>query len=99
MTVAEFEKLPDDGNLHELDEGELIVMPPPGLRHGRVQRLVVVALDRAAVRSGSREVLIECGFRLATDIIQAPDVAFIREEHRAMVTERHGEFAPDLAVE
>ena len=28
MSVAEFEKLPDDGNLHELDEGELIVMPP-----------------------------------------------------------------------
>ena len=40
MTVAEFEKLPDDGNLHELDEGELIVMPPPGLRHGIVQAAV-----------------------------------------------------------
>jgi Uma2 family endonuclease len=99
MTVAEFEKLPDDGNLHELDEGELIVMPPPGLRHGMVQRAVAVALDQAARKAASGIVLTECGFRLAPDVVQAPDVAFIREKWRAKISDRYGEFAPDLAVE
>jgi Uma2 family endonuclease len=100
MTVAEFEKLPDDGNLHELDEGELIVMPPPGLRHGRVQRAVAVALDQAAKNAGSGMVFTECGFRLAPDVVQAPDVAFIREERLAEVDwDRYCEFGPDLAVE
>jgi Uma2 family endonuclease len=99
MTVAEFEKLPDDGNLHELDEGELIVMPPPGLRHGMVQRAVAVALDQAARKAGAGMVVTECGFRLTPEVVQAPDVAFIREERRAMISDRHGEFGPDLAVE
>jgi hypothetical protein len=85
ITVAEFEKLPDDGNLHELDEGELIVMPPPRPRHGRVQRAVAVLLDKATRDAGSGIVLTECGFRLAPDVVQAPDVAFIREERQAEI--------------
>ena len=32
MTAAEFERLPDDGNQHELDEGELIVAAECGYR-------------------------------------------------------------------
>jgi Uma2 family endonuclease len=100
MTVAEFEKLPDDGNLHELDEGELIVMPPPRPRHGMVQRAVAVALDQAARKADSGIVLTECGFRLAPDVVQAPDVAFIREARRPEIAwDRYCEFGPDLAVE
>jgi Uma2 family endonuclease len=99
MTVAEFENLPDDGNRHELDEGELIVMPPTGLRHGRVSALVARALDRAIADRQMGAILINCGFRLSAGTVQAPDVAWIREERRSMVTERIGDFAPDLAVE
>jgi len=99
MTVAEFENLPDDGNRHELDEGELIVMPPTGLRHGRVVRAVTVVLDRATKDAGSGEVVTDCGFRLSAGTVQAPDIAWIRDELRSMVTERIGDFAPDLAVE
>jgi Uma2 family endonuclease len=100
ITVAEFEKLPDDGNLHELDEGELIVMPPPRPRHGKIQAAVSHALSKAAEKTGAGVVLIECGFRLAPDVAQAPDVVFIREERRAEITwDRYCEFGPDLAVE
>jgi Uma2 family endonuclease len=100
MTVAEFEKLPDDGNLHELDEGELIVMPPPSWMHGIVQMAVGEALRQAARKAGAGMVVSETGFRLASDVVQAPDVAFIREERRAeMVPGRYCEFGPDLAVE
>ena len=100
MTVAEFQKLPDDGNLHELDEGELIVMPPPGWMHGIVQGAVVEALRQAARQTRSGMVVTECGFRLAPDVVQAPDVAYIRKERRnEMVPGRYCEFGPDLAVE
>ena len=100
MTVAEFERLPDDGNQHELDEGELIVMPPPGFRHGMAQRAVAVALDQAARKGRVGVVVTECGFRLAPDVVQAPDVAFVREERRGQIpTEGYCEFGPDLAVE
>ncbi len=100
MTAAEFEQLPDDDNQHELDEGELIVMPPPMPRHGRVQAAVAVALDRAAREAASGIVVTECGFRLAPAVVRAPDVAFIGENRRTEITwDRYCEFGPDLAVE
>jgi Uma2 family endonuclease len=100
ITVAEFEKLPDDGNLHELDEGELIVMPPPGLRHGIVQAAVSEVLRQAARKARGGIVVTEAGFRLAADVVQAPDVAFIAEERRNQApTTGYCEFGPDLAVE
>jgi Uma2 family endonuclease len=100
MTVAEFEKMPDDGNLHELDKGELIVMQPPGWMHGIVQGAVAEALRQAARKAGSGIVVTECGFRLAPDVVHAPDVAFIRKERRTeMVPGSYCEFSPDLAIE
>jgi Uma2 family endonuclease len=76
--VAEFGKLPDDDNLQELHEGELIVMPPRGWRQGMVHTAVLAALSQAATEAGSGIVLGRCGFRLAPEVVQAPDVAFIR---------------------
>jgi Uma2 family endonuclease len=100
MTMAEFEKLPDDGNLHELDKGELIVTQPPGWMHGIVQGAVAEALRQAARKAGSGIVVTECGFRLAPDVVQAPDVAFIRKERGTeMVPGSYCEFGPDLAIE
>jgi Uma2 family endonuclease len=97
VTVAEFETLPDDGNLHELDAGELVAMPPRGFTHGRVQAAVLEALSRSLDRGIA---LGRCGFRLAPDVVLAPDAAFIREERRAqMAGDRYCEFGPDLAVE
>ena len=39
LSVEEFAALPDDGMKHELNEGELIVMPPPKPRHGDCQTI------------------------------------------------------------
>jgi Uma2 family endonuclease len=100
MTVAEFEKLPNDGNRHELDEGELIIMPPPMPRYGKIQNAVALALGNSAIESRSGVVLTECGFRLGPGVIRAPDVAFIREDRRADITwDQYCDFGPDLAVE
>ena len=92
--------MPDDGNLHELDAGELIVMPPPETRHGIVQSAVGEVLRQAARRAGGGIVVGKCGFRLGADIVRAPDVAFIREARRPRIPQRgYCEFGPDIAVE
>jgi Uma2 family endonuclease len=45
-------------------------------------------------------VFTECGFRLAPKVVQAPDVAFIREDRLAGIElDRYCEFDPDPAVE
>jgi len=46
LTLAEFEALPDDGNLHEFVRGEVRVMPPPKGEHGRIEAEVIAAIIR-----------------------------------------------------
>src|SRR6185312_11805941 len=70
--------LPDDGNLHELDEGELVVMPPPGFEHGIIQAAVGENLRQAARSGCGGMVTTESGFRFAPDVIQGSDVASVR---------------------
>ena len=100
LTVEQFAALPDDGLKHELDEGELLSMPPSQLRHGRC--LVKLAhLLLGFVESNSLGlVAADAGFQLSGDTLRAPDIAFIGKERAATLDiegRPHG--APDLAVE
>jgi len=46
VSVAEFERLPDDGNRYELVRGEVQTMPPSKGRHGFTELAVMAAIDR-----------------------------------------------------
>jgi Uma2 family endonuclease len=100
LTAEQFEQLPDDGMRHELDEGELVSMPPPMGRHGKVQgKTFSVLLSFVSPRSLG-EVFVETGFRLGRDTVRGPDVSFIRAERAAALDlDTRFECAPDLAVE
>jgi Uma2 family endonuclease len=100
MTVADFERLPDDGNRHELDERELIVMPPPMYRHGRIQARVARLLGNFVDDRALGEVATKCGFRLSDETVLGPDVVFNRRERLALIEfDHYSRFAPDLVVE
>jgi Uma2 family endonuclease len=99
LNVQDFERLPDDGLRHELDEGELISMPPAGFEHGDLGAEIVRSLrNYAKEHSLGRVCQADTGFLLGPDTVRAPDVAFVR---RGRVLQRPGFFegAPDLAVE
>ena len=89
MTVADFERLPDDGNRHELDERELIVMPPPMYRHGRIQARVARLLGNFVDDRALGEVATKCGFRLSDETVLGPDVVFNRRERLALIEFDH----------
>ena len=100
LTVEQFEQLPDDGMRHELDEGELISMPPAVGLHGRIQIKIGRVLGNFAESRSLGWVFAETGFRLGPNTVRAPDVSFIRAERAAdLDLERRFECAPDLAVE
>jgi len=83
----------------ELDEGELIEMPPAGGRHGRCGVRIITVLETfVRARKLGWIYTPDTGFRLKDDTVRAPDVAFVRQERVADVS---GFFpgAPDLAVE
>jgi Uma2 family endonuclease len=100
MTVAEFELLRDESSRHELDEGELIVTPPPMYRHGQIQARLARLLGNFVEEHTLGEVVTECGFRLSEDTVRGPDVVFNRRERLDQVDYDHySRFAPDLVIE
>jgi Uma2 family endonuclease len=102
LTADELEQMPDDDSVQiELDEGELITMPPAGEEHGNIEieigselRNYVKKHKLGRVYSG------DTGFRLSRDTVRAPDVAFVRKERvESIRSQGFAKGAPDLAVE
>ncbi len=99
FSIAEFERLPDDGMRHELDEGELITMPPAGFEHGDTSVSIITVLATFVKQHGLGKVLsTDTGFVLGEETVRAPDAAFVRKE-RLVRTKGFFRGAPDLAVE
>ncbi|HLY09735.1 MAG TPA: Uma2 family endonuclease [Planctomycetota bacterium] len=99
-TSSDFLKFPDDGNRHEVINGEWIRTPPPSLDHQRVVGMLYATLRSHAADRGLGEAFVApVGVLLSpTDAIQ-PDVVFVSEK-RAKLKKKdaiHG--APDLMVE
>jgi Uma2 family endonuclease len=102
LTADELELMPDDDSVQtELDEGEIITMPPAGLDHGGCEVEICAILRNHVKHHRLGKVYSgDSGFRLAHDTVRVPDVSFVRTERLEMVHGRgFGKGAPDLAVE
>lgn len=103
-TVADLWELADDGLRHELVDGDLRTMTPPGAEHGRVAATVAGLLFAHARESGAGVTFAaETGFMLTTDpdTVRAPDAAFVAFGRAEAVgrTERYWPGPPDFAAE
>jgi Uma2 family endonuclease len=102
LTADELERMPDDDSVQiELDEGELITMPPAGMDHGDCGLEIGSRLRAFVKQHGLGKVYAtDTGFKLSEDTVRAPDVAFVRKERVPQVHRKgFGKGAPDLAVE
>ncbi len=102
-TGEELARLPE-GWRYEIDEGELVIMPPTGLGHAGVSGTVSGLLWQCVHFQGLGKIFTaDPGFRLRRDpeTLRAPDVAFISNERLALIAdlEKFSEVPPDLAVE
>ena len=100
LTLEDFERLPDDGQLHEVDEGELVSMTRPKYRHSAVAKRFYDRLLDLEKHGG--EVHRELPFALSLDplTIRVPDVCFVSRERLAATSpDGYVEGAPELAVE
>jgi|SRR6185437_4589304 len=99
---AEYLCLPErEGMSYELDEGELLMEPSPALRHNLIRQRIAMRLMEFAEERGSGLVVEEMDFRLGSDTVRNPDVAFIEAAHAAKLDMDRSpvEGAPALAVE
>ena len=102
LTLAEFERLPDDDRVHELNKGELVSVGPPKLRHSLTAHKIQAELSNFAQARGLGMVLLETAYLLSTDppTVRIPDVSFITSERlRGLSLDDYVPGAPALAVE
>jgi len=102
MTFEEFERLPEEPNRLELIDGELIRMPPPTVRHGKISQFLNRLLEdivqelhanRLALDLG--RVFKEMGYLIGSNWA-TPDVSIT---HAGQPEGEYLEGAPALAVE
>ena len=104
MTAEELLQLPDDDLRHELINGELITMPPPGFPHGRIAMRLGLPLAQFVSDHNLGEAYVtEVGFQLTwnPDTVLGPDISFISKERLEQAGDVQGYWQgpPDLAVE
>ncbi len=102
LTFEEFQNLPEDeGKRYELDEGELLMTPPPTVLHNRIRDRIFLGLREFVNNQDLGEVMLEMDFRLGPMTVRRPDIAVVSSEHlqRIDVERWPVDGAPLLAVE
>ena len=94
ITVADLDRMPDDGRRYELASGVLIVSPRPRMSHQVVALELALLLRQACPEHLA--VVPEPAVQLSADTEFDPDIIVVRREH---VRQAKAVQAPLLAVE
>jgi len=104
-TEAELEALPEDGFIHEVVNGELVMSPKNNWYHGRICSRLLIAIGNFVFEHRLGAVLdSSTGFWMFNRNCRAPDVSFVPKSRLAALGFKPNEKrffpgAPDLAVE
>ena len=100
LTYEDFLLFPDDGQRHELIEGEHYLTPSPNLWHQELSKRLTVELELHLRAHGGGRLFyapLDCVFTLF-DIVE-PDLLLVTEDQYQILTEKHVRGAPALVVE
>lgn len=100
LTYEDYVLFPVDGLRHEVIDGEHYVTAAPFLRHQALVRRFLLAIGPIIETGGLGEL-----FPAPVDVVLSrydvvqPDLVFIAEERRHILTDRNIQGAPDLVIE
>jgi Uma2 family endonuclease len=100
MTYADYAKIPEDGNRHEILEGDWYVTPASSTDHQSVVVALTALFTNFASRTGAGRAFVAPTDVLLSphDIVQ-PDVLFVAKDHASIIEQAFIRGAPDLVVE
>lgn len=100
VSVADLQRMPDDGNRYELYDGELHVVPAPMPLHQRVARRLLLVLNDYSRAHGGEVFFAPFDIVLTKFDVVEPDVIDFGSESAAKIRPlEYVRFPPDLAVE
>jgi len=96
ISVADFDHLIEEEFRYELDEGELITLTRPGVVHGRIERRLLLAIQKHLDNHPIGEVLgADILFVLGPATKRAPDVSVVL---RTIDPDQEIQGAPEIAA-
>ncbi|MFL6192629.1 MAG: Uma2 family endonuclease [Thermoanaerobaculia bacterium] len=100
LTYDDYVLIPEDGQRHEIIDGEHYVSPAPAIRHQRLVSRLDRTLGVFVDESGLGEVFVApCDTLFSRYDIVQPDLLYISNERAGIVTEKNVQGSPDLIVE
>ena len=100
LNYQDFCALPDDGKRYEILDGDLLMSPSPREIHQRVLGRLFRILSGHAEKAGLGVVYIApFDVILSENDIVEPDLIFVAETNRSIVTDENIRGVPDLLVE
>jgi Uma2 family endonuclease len=99
---SDIETIPEwpDGPLIELVNGELFMVPSPGVKHQQVAGTLFAILSSHVKKQGSGKVFFTpIDVHFSDDSVVIPDLLFVATEHEGNIKAKLIEGAPDLIVE
>ena len=100
LTVYDYRAVPEGGPRYQLIEGEMHMAPAPNRYHQHISRNIEFILLKYLEKNPIGEVY-DAPFDVVLTAINVyqPDILFVSNEHRAMLTDQGAEGAPDFVVE
>jgi Uma2 family endonuclease len=100
-TISDLEGLPDNGNRHEIIDGELFVTRAPHLDHQDAAGLLYAALLNWSLGSGLGKPFFAPGVIFSEEDAVIPDLVWISSELKSKITDDAGHLtaAPELVAE
>jgi len=100
LTYDDYAALPHDGKRYELHEGELSLMGAPTMRHQLIIGNLYVIIRPYLLASGRGQILLSPFDCIMSNItVVQPDLVYVDETRRRLLSARALEGAPTLAVE
>ncbi len=100
FTYRDYLELPEDGKRYEVINGELIMTPAPLTIHQKITTEIVLALGNYVKKNNLGTVLTAPVDVVLSDInVLQPDILFVSNERKEIITEKNISGAPDLVIE
>jgi Uma2 family endonuclease len=101
LTYDDYLLFPDDGQRHELIDGEHYVTPSPNIRHQRISKRLLVLIDNWLQEHPLGEVFdAPLDVRFSNLDVVEPDVLYVSNERATeLLAGQHITGSPDLVIE